>query len=186
MLDWLETEERLINLNATPPPPIRKVVADGSLGCVVAVDGLDPAIYVFDGESCILFNGTNSYISCPAGPSLNLTGPLTIEAWIHPTGWGEFPNLGLARVVDKNTVSLCLIDVPSSYHHHSLLLILTHGDGTVSYTNTPENSISLNQWQHVADIYNGIECTNLMKMDFILRSSMNLRFSAGKTCENTD
>ncbi len=51
MLDWLTTEEELINLNATPPPPIRKVVADGSLGYIVAVDGLDPAIYVFDGKS---------------------------------------------------------------------------------------------------------------------------------------
>jgi YVTN family beta-propeller protein len=51
MLDWLETEEQLTNLNATPPPPIRKVVADGALGCIVAVDGLDPAIYVFDGKS---------------------------------------------------------------------------------------------------------------------------------------
>jgi hypothetical protein len=51
MLDWLETEDKLINLNATPPPPIRKVVADGSLGSIIAVDGLDPAIYVFDGKS---------------------------------------------------------------------------------------------------------------------------------------
>jgi YVTN family beta-propeller protein len=51
MLDWLETEEELINLNATPPPPIRKVVADGSLGLIVAVDGLDPAIHLFDGTS---------------------------------------------------------------------------------------------------------------------------------------
>jgi DNA-binding beta-propeller fold protein YncE len=51
MLDWLETEETLINLNATPPPPIRKVVADGSLGRIVAVDGLDPAVYTFDGTS---------------------------------------------------------------------------------------------------------------------------------------
>ncbi|MEJ2582534.1 MAG: hypothetical protein P8127_13010 [Acidobacteriota bacterium] len=51
MLDWRETEEKLVNLNATPPPPIRKVVADPSLGIVIAVDGLDPAIYVFDGKS---------------------------------------------------------------------------------------------------------------------------------------
>ena len=51
MLDWLETEEELINLNATPPPPVRKVVADGSIGCIVAVDGLDPAIHVFDGTT---------------------------------------------------------------------------------------------------------------------------------------
>jgi len=51
MLDWLESEEELINLNATPPPPIRKVVADASLGCIVAVDGLDPTISVFDGTT---------------------------------------------------------------------------------------------------------------------------------------
>ena len=51
MLNWLETEEKLINLNATPPPPIRKVVADGPLGRIVAVDGLNPAIYVFDGTN---------------------------------------------------------------------------------------------------------------------------------------
>ena len=51
MLDWLEREEALINLNATPPPPIRKVVADGSLGQIVAVDGLDPTVSVFEGAS---------------------------------------------------------------------------------------------------------------------------------------
>ncbi len=51
MLDWVETEEKLINLNATPPPPVRKVVADGSLGVIVAVDGLDPTVAVFDGVS---------------------------------------------------------------------------------------------------------------------------------------
>jgi YVTN family beta-propeller protein len=48
---WLETREDLINLNATPPPPIRKVIADNTLGQVVAVDGMDPALYLFDGRN---------------------------------------------------------------------------------------------------------------------------------------
>ncbi|MBN2185368.1 MAG: hypothetical protein JW746_08580 [Candidatus Krumholzibacteriota bacterium] len=51
MLDWLETEEPLVNLNATPPPPVRKVIADGNAGEIIAVDGLDPAIYRFDGNN---------------------------------------------------------------------------------------------------------------------------------------
>jgi DNA-binding beta-propeller fold protein YncE len=46
--DWLETSEPLINLNATPPPPVRKVIADNGLGRIIAVDGMDPALYVFD------------------------------------------------------------------------------------------------------------------------------------------
>ncbi|OQX95269.1 hypothetical protein B6I21_06355, partial [candidate division KSB1 bacterium 4572_119] len=37
---WLETEEKLINMNATPPPPIRKVIADSDLGQIIAIDGL--------------------------------------------------------------------------------------------------------------------------------------------------
>jgi DNA-binding beta-propeller fold protein YncE len=45
---WLDTRENLINLNATPPPPIRKVVADERLGSIVAVDGMAPALYTFD------------------------------------------------------------------------------------------------------------------------------------------
>ena len=38
-IPWKETEERLINLNQTPPPPLRKVIADPGLGQIVAVDG---------------------------------------------------------------------------------------------------------------------------------------------------
>jgi DNA-binding beta-propeller fold protein YncE len=48
---WLDVREDLINLNATPPPPIRKVVADGPLGRIVAVDGLSPRLYLFDARN---------------------------------------------------------------------------------------------------------------------------------------
>lgn len=51
LLDWVEKEEALINLNATPPPPVRKVVADAALKAVIAIDGLDPALYLFDGAT---------------------------------------------------------------------------------------------------------------------------------------
>ncbi|MDD3643375.1 MAG: hypothetical protein PHQ19_07945, partial [Candidatus Krumholzibacteria bacterium] len=47
-VDWLETSEPLINLNATPPPPIRRVISDGALGRMVAVDGSTATLRLFD------------------------------------------------------------------------------------------------------------------------------------------
>lgn len=47
-LDWLETSEALINLNATPPPPLRKVISDTGLAKIVAVDGYTSTLWLFD------------------------------------------------------------------------------------------------------------------------------------------
>jgi DNA-binding beta-propeller fold protein YncE len=45
---WAAGEEAFGNLNMTPPPPIRKVVADAVLGRFVAVDGSAAALYLVD------------------------------------------------------------------------------------------------------------------------------------------
>jgi len=47
-LDWLKTSEALINLNATPPPPLRKVIFDARLDKIVAVDGYTSTLWLFD------------------------------------------------------------------------------------------------------------------------------------------
>jgi YVTN family beta-propeller protein len=44
---WLDKEEPMINLNATPPPPIRKVVVDHTLKRVIALDGYTSNLYLF-------------------------------------------------------------------------------------------------------------------------------------------
>jgi DNA-binding beta-propeller fold protein YncE len=56
MLPWLATREELINLNATPPPPIRKVVAAPELNRIIGVDGFTSAIFLFDGRTGKLVN----------------------------------------------------------------------------------------------------------------------------------
>jgi len=51
MLPWLAHQEELGNLNQTPPPPLRKVVAlpgEGKPGQIVAFDGFEARMYVFD------------------------------------------------------------------------------------------------------------------------------------------
>jgi hypothetical protein len=55
-LPWLATKEDLINLNATPPPPIRKVVAAPELRWIVAVDGYTSTLFLFDGRNGKLVN----------------------------------------------------------------------------------------------------------------------------------
>ncbi|UCE18934.1 MAG: T9SS type A sorting domain-containing protein [Gemmatimonadota bacterium] len=118
-------------------------------------------IQVFDGESALLFTGNSSCATCPAAPHLNLTEAITIEAWIHPTGWGTFETFGLGRIFDKQNISLYLVDSYLSYNSHSLVFHLIHENGTVSYTNTPEGSIVLNEWQHIAVTYNGENIVNI-------------------------
>jgi YVTN family beta-propeller protein len=47
MIEWQRHSEPLINLNATPPPPIRKIIVDQDLGLVIAVDGFTSSISLF-------------------------------------------------------------------------------------------------------------------------------------------
>lgn len=46
MVPWLDREEEVVNLNMSPKPPMRKVIADQSLG-VVAVDGFTSTLFRF-------------------------------------------------------------------------------------------------------------------------------------------
>ncbi len=48
LVDWTDHEEPLVNLNQTPPPPIRKVVADAVQGQILAVDGFAATLHQFD------------------------------------------------------------------------------------------------------------------------------------------
>jgi len=111
-------------------------------------------IQVFDGNSGVLFNGLDSDILCPASPSLNLTEAFTIEAWIHPKGWGEAPGIGFGRIVDKKKFALFLIGASTSLNENCLALQLIPASGSPSISTTPDNSITLDTWQHVAVTYN--------------------------------
>lgn len=50
-IDWLDDSEKLLNMNQTPPPPIRRVVAANELRQIVAMDGNNSMIYIFDALS---------------------------------------------------------------------------------------------------------------------------------------
>ncbi len=56
LIDWLKHEEKLVNLNQTPPPPIRKIIADTKAGQIIAVDGFTSTVHVFGGKTGALIS----------------------------------------------------------------------------------------------------------------------------------
>ncbi len=50
-IPWVDQVEKMINLNQTPPPPIRKVVCDTSLQQIIAIDGFTASLYQFSANS---------------------------------------------------------------------------------------------------------------------------------------
>jgi PKD repeat protein/putative intracellular protease/amidase len=138
----------------------------------------EDCIHVFDGYSALLFQGTDTYVSCPAAPALNLTGAFTLEAWIQPATWGSFQGLGLGRIFDKKNIALYLIETYPGHQNQSLVLQLMHANGTVSYADAPAQSISLDQWQHIAVTYNGINTVS-MSIDGVEQSVTSVTPPAG-------
>lgn len=51
LLKWLDKSEELINLNQTPPPPIRKVICDSEQRQLIALDGYASTLYLFDAKN---------------------------------------------------------------------------------------------------------------------------------------
>jgi len=114
----------------------------------------DELIGIFDGESALHFNGDDGYALCPSSSSLALTDAVTVEAWIFPENWGEVESSGYGRIIDKSSVALALHGEGTIYPWHTLMFILKDQSGPPIIATAPEYSISLNEWIHVAAMYN--------------------------------
>lgn len=114
-------------------------------------------IQVFNGHTALEFDGDDSNVLCSAATSPHLTETFTIEAWINPHDYGPDVNFGLARIFDKSTISIFLSKTFPVYMDSSLVVQIFHEDGSNSISTTSINSISLNEWQHIAVCYNGID-----------------------------
>jgi PKD repeat protein/putative intracellular protease/amidase len=113
----------------------------------------EDGVRVFDGESALLFDGISSRVVCETSSSLNLTDALTVEAWIDPTGWGKAGTAGYGRIVDKTSFALYVNGEGSTFNPHSLLFMVRTEGGPPAIGCTPDSTIALGVWQHVAATY---------------------------------
>ena len=99
------------------------------------------------------FDGNDDLLDCGNDSSLQITGnKITLEAWINVNQFKSQPYAGSVIVKDQGSNS-------SGY------MIRCGGNGVVNFNigngswneiNTPENTIQLNTWQHVAATYDGM------------------------------
>jgi hypothetical protein len=74
----------------------------------------------------------------------------TFEAWIYPEGWGAYPYFQYGTIIDSWGFLVFLNDWDPNLNERSLCLVFYSDDGVVTAASTPNRSIRLNAWQHVA------------------------------------
>ncbi|MCD6395623.1 MAG: LamG domain-containing protein, partial [Planctomycetes bacterium] len=102
------------------------------------------------GPQGLKLNGIDDYVDCGSGASSNLTGDLTVTAWVCPDSFGAGPLAGgLGRIVDRHG------DASGGFAFYVKeeiqgIAYLTYGG---SFVNSDPDVIDLAQWQHVAVTY---------------------------------
>lgn len=84
------------------------------------------------------FNGSGDYIDLGEDKPTDLTGDITISAWINPESWGE-SNYG--RILSNGQTEVWVGSIHSSVYFDC--------EGGASSIISADNSISLNTWQHI-------------------------------------
>lgn len=93
----------------------------------------------------INFDGTDDHIDLGTDPSLNITGPITVEAWINtPTSDLGIVTAKREPVTDSANWLL--------YSNSNEMNFRVYQGGTAYQANV---TFQLNEWQHVVGIYNG-------------------------------
>ena len=127
-----------------------------SNGAIIEEIVKEDLVRVFDGESAVEFISDLSSISIPASPGLNLTGPFTLETWFKAYDFGFHPSFGNGMIFFKDKISVYINNGFPVYNEHSLIIKLSHADGSQSTVATPPGSIELNRGRHFAMTYDGV------------------------------
>ena len=107
------------------------------------------------------FYNTNDWINCGTASPFNITGAITLEAWIYPTV--TMTNNAILAKDEANERSYCLMmstGAKSRFH------ISTDGTGTTSVIH--DTVTSEDNWHHIVGVYN--KANVLIYQDLVLKT----------------
>ncbi len=101
------------------------------------------------------FANSATYAQIPQDPSHNITGSITLEAWIYPTSWTSELWRGSIINKEQNNSTGYMLRCGANG-----TLNFNFGTGTAwKEISSPANTLILNTWQHVAGVFNGTTLT---------------------------
>ena len=119
---------------------------DGSTGTIVGASWTTAGKY----GDALSFNGTGNYVDLGNSASLNMTGSMTVSAWVFATG--NPPDDGQIVAKSDNSSGWQLKTTPDTGPNTFGISVSPNGTSHVQrYSNTVR---SLNTWYHVAGVYN--------------------------------
>jgi hypothetical protein len=100
------------------------------------------------------FDGSTSKIDLGSGTGLNLTGSITVSAWINPASFGGNSR---GRIYDKLSESFPFGGFGLYIDNVNASNAFAYGVGVlVGVTNSfQQNRVDLNTWQHITVVHNG-------------------------------
>ena len=100
------------------------------------------------------FNGTTSKIDLGAGNGLNLTGSITISAWINPASFGGNSR---GRIYDKLSEAFPFGGFGLYIDNINASNAFAYGVGILLGTTNvyQQNRVDLNTWQHIVTVHSG-------------------------------
>jgi len=126
-------------------------------------------------NSAYNFSGKDNYINCGNSSSLELTGDMTIEAWIYPTGLNYDADHGI--IVKKGDCTHAsrdayYLELTGSSLPANINFSLSDGP-SLSYYTVQGVIPSLNKWYHVASTYDRAEGKVRVYVDGLLRKTFD-------------
>ncbi len=114
------------------------------------------SLRVFAGTSCLQVSDMEAIVRVEDSPRLSLTNNFSFSGWINPHSWGTQGSAGHGTFFSKDRFT-CYLSNTDDRTCDNGLVVWMFGNGTPpSYCYTPDNTIILDQWQHIALVYDDV------------------------------
>lgn len=112
-------------------------------------------------KSYLFSAASNQYIDIPDSPSLSITGPLTLAAWVRRTNTDSSHQKGIIEKFDAGGNGY-ILRLDFAEHFSFTIYSGANGQGiSTAGTAVPFRGSDLNTWNHVAGVFNPLVTPNM-------------------------